>query len=87
MVFKTGGELLRLVGRSEERKKGAEIIAKTLKDGSAMEKFKEMICAQGVSKEDADLMCDKSQDPFKVLPSSKNIVKIHSKQSGMHFTE
>ncbi len=69
--FSSGGELLKSIGKTDSAGKGAQMIEKTLKDGSAKSTFIEMICSQGVDKEDAHSLCKKDGDIFSVLPQAK----------------
>uniref|UniRef100_A0A8C5QRZ1 Thymidine phosphorylase n=1 Tax=Leptobrachium leishanense TaxID=445787 RepID=A0A8C5QRZ1_9ANUR len=51
LVTQTGGHLLWLCGKADSKKQGAELIAKTLDDGSALQCFRAMLEAQGVQPE------------------------------------
>ena len=78
----SGGELLKSIGKTDTAADGAQMIEKTLKDGSAKSTFIEMICSQGVDKEDAHSLCKKDGDHFSVLPQAKWTTEIQSSQTG-----
>ena len=66
----------------ESSKKGAEIIEKTLQNGTAKRKFIDMMCSQGVDKTDACALCKENGDPFCLLQSAQNKTEIKSKHTG-----
>lgn len=62
LVTKYGGYLLKSTGRAKSIEEGADMILQKLKNGEALEKFKEMIIGQGVSKVIANDLCNKNYD-------------------------
>ena len=66
----------------ESSKKGAEIIEKTLQNGTAKRKFIDMMCSQGVNKTDACALCKEDGDPFCLLQPAQNKTEIKSKHTG-----
>ena len=69
----------------ESSKKGAEIIEKTLQNGTAKRKFIDMMCSQGVDREDASALCKENGDPFCLLQPAQNKTEIKSKHAGIHY--
>ena len=80
----SGGELLTSTGMVESSKKGAEIIEKTLQNGTAKRKFIDMMCSQGVNRDDASVLCKEDGDPFCLLQPAQNKTEIKSKLAGTY---
>lgn len=75
--------MLYRTGKAIDLKDGASKILEKLKNGEALKKFKEMIIAQGVSKNDAFELCDKRNYKQVFKRSSKYVTPISSKKSGL----
>ena len=80
--FFQGGELLVLGNKAGSSDEGYQKILTTLRDGSAMGKFKEMIKAQGVEEEVAEKLCSAS-NALEVLPLSNFKTEIKAKNNGV----
>lgn len=64
---------------------GRRRIAKSLNDGTALEKFKRMLIKQKVDERTANELC--YGDAAAVLPMAKYRVKLRSPASGMYTVE
>ena len=73
LVTALGGRLVALTGRGTAQE-GAEMVARTLTDGSALEKFEQMLVAQGVSEGDARELCH--GDVWSVLTAAPTIEEV-----------
>jgi len=62
LVTKYGGYLLKSTGDAKTIEEGAQIILEKLKNGQALEKFKQMIINQGVSQQVASDLCNQKYD-------------------------
>ncbi|XP_018015477.1 thymidine phosphorylase [Hyalella azteca] len=80
LVVALGGELLRSAGLCSSASEGKEKIAKTLSDGSALGKFRDMLQIQGVSAETASAVC--SGDPA-ALPAAPYTTHVLAEASGV----
>jgi pyrimidine-nucleoside phosphorylase len=69
-----GGYLLALVGRVRNPEEGQEVLSRLLKNGAALEKFKQLVHSQG-----GDVSC--LEDPT-LLPEAKIIKTIKASKSG-----
>jgi len=78
----SGGQLLQKVKIAATQEEAVTMIAKTLEDGSALLKFRDMCVAQGVDAGVADRLCAPDADVFEVLPRSKHSFEIKSPESG-----
>ena len=79
VVYVSGGQLLVRHNLASTVEEGAVIVGKKLDDGSALHKFKQMIVAQGVDREDAENLCN---DNGEVLPNASYVTIIQAKESG-----
>ena len=63
---------------------GMRTLDKTLIDGSALHKIHEMLVAQGVDKNNADVLCAKDSDVFSVMqqPASHQM-PVRSEKTGI----
>jgi len=75
-----GGKLLQSVGKCTTLEEGKELIEKSLKSGTALKKFNEMIVKQGTEEAVANELC--YGDMWKHLPKAKKTVDIPSPKSG-----
>lgn len=83
-----GGQLLSDAQLTASSTDGERRIAETLTDGSALERFKKMIIAQGVDSTKAEELCRKGADIWTVLPKAdivSNVVATESGKLGIHL--
>ncbi len=84
----SGGELLESIGKAESPAQGAELIERTLVDGSAKEKFIDMLVWQGVDRAVATGLCrvdyDSTDgcDTMTSLPRAKHKTELRSLTGG-----
>ena len=83
MFVFAGGELLFLANKASSSEEGHGKILSTLKDGSAMQKFKRMVKAQGVEEGVAEKLCDGKGNYYDVLPLSKHKTEIFAHATGV----
>uniref|UniRef100_T1IQ18 Thymidine phosphorylase n=1 Tax=Strigamia maritima TaxID=126957 RepID=T1IQ18_STRMM len=76
LATKLGGELLYLLSATT-RKEGADIINKIMREGTALQKFKDMIVAQGVRSDIANRLCDPRTDVWSVLPRAPHVTSYY----------
>lgn len=76
----TGGHLLFSSGKSSSVAAGQEKILEAIRDLSALQKFQEMLCAQGVDPLVAQEIC--TGDMWQHLPRGTKITEIVSHESG-----
>lgn len=62
LVTKYGGYLLKSTGNAKTIEEGAQVILEKLKNGEALEKFRQMIIHQGVSEKTANDLCNQKYD-------------------------
>jgi thymidine phosphorylase len=62
-----------------------EQIEQVLSNGKALEKFKQMIIAQGVSVQVATRLCSNSADAYEDLVKAKNRTEFKASMSGKVF--
>ncbi|CAF0871679.1 unnamed protein product [Brachionus calyciflorus] len=62
LITKYGGYLLQRVDKCETMVQGAKIILEKLKNGEALEKFRQMLIGQGVSEKIANDLCNRNYD-------------------------
>lgn len=82
LATKQGGQLVFDAKLSASPEEGAAKIAHALKDGSALEKFRQMLKSQGVASKVADDLCSKDQDVFEILPKATHTADVTSLESG-----
>ncbi|KAJ8261714.1 hypothetical protein GJAV_G00157480 [Gymnothorax javanicus] len=82
LVTSLGGYLLWMCGKAPSAKDGEIDIRKALESGSALQKFQEMMQAQGVSKENARILCSTDSDYFKVLRQARSQVELDVQTEG-----
>ena len=71
--------MLHLKGKVQSLEQGKEQIQKVISNGDAMEKFKQMLLVQGVTKEVSTKLCGNPKD---ILPLSKNTTDLIAPISG-----
>ena len=62
---------------------GKKLIADTLDNGKALQKFCEMLTAQGVQPEVAQKLCTPGSDPFSILPLASQTTELVADKSGI----
>lgn len=82
LVTKQGGQLICDAKLSASSEEGEEKIARSLQDGSALEKFRQMLKSQGVASNVADILCSKDKDVFTILPKASKKDDVTSLESG-----
>lgn len=82
LVEALGGHLLELSGLAKSFEEGQQKIHKSISDGSALQKFKQMIIYHGVKPETAEDLC---KDPLSALPRvpSSQITPLKADKSGI----
>ena len=81
-IRSTGGQLICDAKLSASSEEGEEKIARSLQDGSALEKFRQMLKSQGVASNVADILCSKDKDVFTILPKASKKDDVTSLESG-----
>ena len=84
-VFR-GGQLLLNAGKVTTMEEGKTMLDEKLKDGSALQKFHDMLLAQGTAMEVADALCDADADIFTILPRAENQTEIIALHTGLVST-
>ncbi|CAG0899357.1 unnamed protein product [Darwinula stevensoni] len=74
LVTKLGGHLLHAMGKVGSVEEGVKNVRSNIETGKAMEHFRNMLLAQGVSEANADVLV--AGDPWKVLPKASNRTAI-----------
>lgn len=69
-----GGEMLALGKKAKDQKEGEEMIEQSIKDGTGLRKFREIIQAQGGN--------PNVTDDFSLLPQPKFRIKVEAEQTG-----
>ena len=78
-----GGHLMHDAGKADSNEEGAEIIWKSFHDGSAKQKFIDLLEAQGVDTDTAHSLFRDDIDLSSILPSSKFKTDIPAEVTGM----
>ncbi|ODN06533.1 Thymidine phosphorylase [Orchesella cincta] len=76
----TGGHLLFSTGKASSVNDGKSQILQVIKDGSALQKFQDMIVGQGVDNKVAQEIC--FGNIWKILPAAENILQITATSTG-----
>jgi len=76
----TGGHLLEMTHKTNSVDEGRQRITETLNNGTALEKFKQMLIRQRVSEEVAQQLC--YGDSAVVLPMAAHTIEIKSPVAG-----
>ena len=69
--------------KAESEEAGKKLIADSLENGKALQKFCEMIIAQGVQPVVAQRLCSAGADPFSILPLASKELELVAKKSGI----
>ena len=83
LVTMYGGYLLQRTKKVSTMKEGAQMILKTLENGQALQKFYEMIIAQGVSSEIAHELCFKRNYNFVFGKKAQYTSLIKAEKAGL----
>lgn len=67
----------------DSTEKGTKLIKSTLQDGKAINKFKEMLIAQGVAQQLADALCQKDVNPYDHIPLAPKSNEFKAQKSGI----
>ncbi|RMX51602.1 hypothetical protein pdam_00018639 [Pocillopora damicornis] len=78
-----GGYILEALNKAESQKAGAKLIADALENGKALQKFCDMLKAQGVSPDLAKNLCTRDADPFSILPIAAKRFDLLVDKSGI----
>ena len=78
-----GGYLLEALNKVESQKAGMKLIADALENGKALQKFCDMLKAQGVQPDVAQKLCTPGADPFNVLPLASHKLDLIVEKSGI----
>lgn len=83
LVCEQGGHLLYKLEKVESKEDGTKLIADALQSGKALQKFCEMLKAQGVQPDVAQNLCTPHTDPFSVLPLASKNMDLFAEESGI----
>ncbi|XP_070541815.1 thymidine phosphorylase-like isoform X2 [Ptychodera flava] len=83
LVSKLGGHLLYAAGHATTAEDGISKINEVLKNGRAMNKFKEMMVAQGVEEDVARKLCSKDEGPWSVMRKAPYQTEIKCNKTGI----
>lgn len=83
LVCIQGGHLLVTIGKASNPEEGYKMIENSLKDGSGLKKFEEMLKVQNVSSELAKKLCDPRSDLYQLLPIAVNKTELPAAHSGL----
>ena len=82
----SGGHLLHCNGIAECADEGSQMIARTLRDGSACAKFQQMLTGQGVDPTTAHRLCERDAEVFTILPRARCVESVRSDHTGQSVT-
>ena len=82
-ILSLGGHLLHALKKVESEEAGKKLIADSLENGKALQKFCDMIMAQGVQRGVAQELCTAGADPFSILPLAAKKLELVAKKSGI----
>lgn len=83
LVCEQGGYILEALNKAESQKTGLKLIADALENGKALQKFCDMLKAQGVSPDLAQNLCTPGADLFSILPLSSQKLELVVDKSGI----
>lgn len=83
LVTTLGGLLLMMTGMASDLSKGKTKISEAVTSGEALLKFRAMMEAQGVAKEDAHLLCSTTTDYYRILRKSEHCVELKTPRHGV----
>ena len=72
-----------LKGKAGTPKEGYTMVQKSLTNGTALQKFQEMLVAQNVAADVAKKLCDPKTDLWKVLPIEKLKMELTAERGGL----
>lgn len=82
-----GALVLHSAGQAASLQEGQDKIRKVIHDGTALAKFRDMVVAQGVSRENADRLCNVTSDPMDVLPRANYTTHLTCRAAGTRMLE
>ncbi|KAJ8381476.1 hypothetical protein SKAU_G00022540 [Synaphobranchus kaupii] len=82
LVTSLGGYLLWMSGKAPSMDRGKQEIGRALENGAALQKFQAMLQAQGVSSENAHILCTMDSDYFQVLRRAHSEVELEAQAEG-----
>jgi len=83
LVCEEGGHLLYALNKVESENEGTKLIADTLDNGKALQKFCEMLTAQGVQPDVAKKLCTPGADPLSIISLASQKTELVAEKSGM----
>ncbi|KAK0135944.1 Thymidine phosphorylase [Merluccius polli] len=84
LVTTLGGVVLQMTGRVSSLSEGSAKIYESLIGGEALAKFQAMMEAQGVTNEDARLLCSAHADYYSVLRKAQHQTELQTDTDGTH---
>ncbi|KAL0967193.1 hypothetical protein UPYG_G00249010 [Umbra pygmaea] len=82
LVALLGGLLLSMSGRAGDLEEGKRLIAGTLQNGKALEKFRNMMIGQGVTSQIAASLCSAEADYYSILRRAQHQTELETESSG-----
>ncbi|KAL5010928.1 hypothetical protein ScPMuIL_013233 [Solemya velum] len=82
LVIHIGGELLSMTGITNHSDSGCRLLEDSIRNGTALAKFREMLTSQGVAPDKAAALCKDDMDWTLILPSSKHTTPVQCESSG-----
>lgn len=79
----SGGHLLYALEKVESEEAGKKLIAESLENGKALQKFCDMLIAQGVQPGVAQKLCTAGTDPHSILPLASQKIELVARKSGI----
>nr|XP_061809589.1 thymidine phosphorylase-like [Nerophis lumbriciformis] len=83
LVVTLGGLLLYMAGLAADRSEGGRKIFRAVASGDALQKFRAMMEAQGVSRETARELCSPDVDYFKILRKARHQLELTAGRDGV----
>jgi thymidine phosphorylase len=78
----TGGHLLVQAGKAPTIAESCQLVEDSIKNGSAMRSFCDMLKLQGVEPQFANKLCHKDTDVLTMLPKANHITELQCSTSG-----
>jgi thymidine phosphorylase len=78
-----GGNLLVSKGKAGSTEEGFAMVQKSLTNGTALQKFQEMLVAQNVAADVAKKLCDPKTDLWEILPIEKRKMELTAESDGV----
>ncbi|XP_012943459.1 thymidine phosphorylase [Aplysia californica] len=82
LVVEQGGQLLAASGKADSVEEGTDKLRQSIRNGTALGVFREMMKGQGVSSDVADDLCDPQKDVWTILTPAKNKTELKSPTAG-----